>query len=215
MKKSYKKHICTLKNGVVLGSAGVAMMAILSGCENSSQQQNKEQNAQSSEQKQQNKFLVIEQKPDGKYVVVEEMPTSGPSRAMIRQKDANGTVTERIMSEEEMKKLAEQEYKKVQDGTSETLKSESGGGGMGLAGTILAVAAGSLLGNMVGNALMNNKNFAQRSSAANQSAYSRPSSGGSTPNSSSPAKKSFFGGSSSGSSSASSGSSSSSSSYGG
>jgi len=106
------------------------------------------------------------------------------------------------MSEEEMKKLAQQEYEKVQNGTSETLKSGEGHGGMGLAGTILAVAAGSLLGNVIGNALMNNKNFASRSNSVNQSAYTRPSTP--PPPSSAPAsgdKKSYFSNSSSGTSS--------------
>lgn len=183
-------HIRSIAKGVALGSAGVAMMSILGGCESSQQQ----------EQKSQNKFLVIEQLSDGKYVVVESMPTEGPSRAIIREKDENNNTVERIMSEEEMKKLAEQEYAKVQNGTSETLQNNGSSAGMGLAGTILAVAAGSLLGNVIGNALMNNKSFASRSSSVNQSAYTRPS----TPPPSSSAssdKKSYFSNSSSGTSS--------------
>ena len=100
------------------------------------------------------------------------------------------------MNEDEMKKLAEQEYQKVQAGTSETVSSSEGSAGMGLAGTILAVAAGSLLGNMIGNALMNNKNFASKSSSVNKSAYSRSAAGSSgAKTSSSSTKKSFFGGS--------------------
>jgi hypothetical protein len=176
------KHISSLAGGVALGSAGILMMSILSGC---SQQQEQAQN----------KFLVIEQQTNGKYVVVEEMPTDGPSRAIIRERDENGNVTERFMNEAEMKALAEQEYNKVQNGTSETLQSGAGNAGMGLAGTILAVAAGSLLGNMIGNALMNNKSFARNAATTNKSAYSRSASGSSTKSSSS--KKSFFGSSSS------------------
>lgn len=183
MKKKYIKHIYTLAGGIALGSSGVIMMSVLAGCESKQEQQVP-----------QNKFLIIEQQGDGKYIVVEEMPTEGPSRAIIREKDANGNTVERFMNEEEMKKLAEQEYQKVQDGSSETLKSGEGSAGMGLAGTILAVAAGSLLGNMIGNALMNNKSFASRSSTVNKSAYSR-SAAGSTPNSGTSAKKSYFGGS--------------------
>ncbi|MCW8838255.1 MAG: hypothetical protein OQK11_06105 [Thiovulaceae bacterium] len=173
------KHISSISSGMALGSAGIAMMSILSGC---SQQQ---------EQQAQNKFLVIEQQTNGKYKVVEEMLTQGESRAIIRQRDANGNITERFMSEAEMKALAEQEYAKVQDGSSETIQNGNADAGMGLAGTILAVAAGSLLGNMIGNALMNNKNFAKRSSAVNKSAYSRSAAAKSTKKSSS--KKSFFG----------------------
>jgi len=175
------KHISSIKSGIALGSAGIAMMSILSGCSD-----------QQSQQQAQNKFLVIEKQDNGRYKVIEEMPTDGPSRAIIREKDANGKVTERFMNEAEMKTLAEQEYKKVQDGTSETVQNNSGDAGMGLAGTILAVAAGSLLGNMIGNALMNNKNFSKNSATANRSAYSRSKSSNFSKKSTS-SKKSFFG----------------------
>jgi hypothetical protein len=174
------KHISSLVGGVALGSAGVLMMSVLSGC--------------SQQQEAQNKFLVIGQQANGKYVVVEEMPTDGPSRAIIREKDENGNTVERFMNEAEMKALAEQEYQRVENGTSETLQEGSGSAGMGLAGTILAVAAGSLLGNMIGNALMNNKSFARNSASANRSAYSRSAAAKSRAKSSS--KKSFFGSSS-------------------
>jgi len=176
------KHISSIAGGVALGTAGILMMSTLTGCEQ------KQQEAQ-------NKFLVIEQQPNGKYKVVEEMPTKGPTRAIIRERDANGNITERFMNEEEMKALAEQEYQKVKNGTSETLQDNSASAGMGLAGTILAVAAGSLLGNMIGNALMNNKNFSRNANSVNRSAYSR-SAAGKTATSSSGSRKSFFGGTS-------------------
>jgi len=175
------KHITSLASGVALGSAGIAMMSVLTGCEAPQEQQ-------------QNRFLVIEQQTNGKYIVVEEMPTEGPSRAIIREKDMNGNVIERFMNEAEMKALAEQEYQKVQNGTSET--TQSGGGGMGLGGTILAVAAGSLMGNMIANSLMGNKNFSQRASSVNKSAYSRSAAGKASRAGKSTRKKSFFGGNS-------------------
>jgi hypothetical protein len=181
------KHISSIANGVALGTAGIMMMSVLSGC--------------SQQKEAQNRFLVIEQQANGKYVVVEEMPTDGPNRAIIREKDADGRTVERFMNETEMKALAEQEYQRVENGTSETLRENSGSAGMGLAGTILAVAAGSLLGNMIGNALMNNKNFARNSASANKSAYSRSAASRSKTKSSS--KKSFFGSSSRSSSSSS------------
>ena len=174
------KHISSIASGVALGSAGIAMMSVLSGCEAPQEQQ-------------QNRYLVIEQQTNGKYIVVEEMPTEGPSRAIIREKDMNGNITERFMNEAEMKALAEQEYQKVQNGTSET--TQSGGGGMGLAGTILAVAAGSLMGNMIANSLMGNKNFSQRASSVNKSAYSR-SAAGKASRAGKSTKKGFFGGNS-------------------
>ncbi len=169
------KHIISIASGVTLGTAGIMMMGTLTGCEQRQQEA-------------QNKFLVIEQLPNGKYKVVEEMATEGPTRAIIRERDELGNIQERFMSEEEMKALAAQEYEKVQSGTSETIQDNgSGGAGMGLAGTILAVAAGSLLGNMIANSLMNNKAFSRNTrSAYTTSAYKKKTARTSS-------KKSFFG----------------------
>ncbi|QOP46067.1 hypothetical protein [Sulfurimonas paralvinellae] len=168
------KHISSLASGVALGTAGMIMMSTLTGCEQRQQET-------------QNKFLVIEQLPNGKYKVVEEMPTEGPTRAIIREHDEYGNIRERFMNEDEMKALAAQEYEKVQNGTSETVQENPSGEGMGLAGTILAVAAGSLLGNMIANSLMNNKAFSRNTrSAYTSSAYKQSKQRTST-------KKSFFG----------------------
>lgn len=180
------KHISTIGSAALLGSMGVVVMSSITGC--SGQQQ----------QEPQNRFLIIEQQPNGKYIVVEEMPTEGPSRSIIRERDENGVVTERFMNEDEMRLLAEQEYQKMQNGQSELNQEPSASPGMGLAGTILAVAAGSLLGNMIGNALMGNKNFQRHSNSVNKSAYHKSAA---ARKASSSSKKSFFGGSKTGSSS--------------
>ncbi|HEX5710879.1 MAG TPA: hypothetical protein VFX68_05990 [Sulfuricurvum sp.] len=176
------KHIISAKN-IMLGSTGLAVLSILSGCQSAPEEQ--------AVQEGQNKFLVVEQQPSGKYVIIEEMPTTGPSRAIIKETDENGTVHERVMSEAEMKEMADQEYKKMQEGKSE-LNAEPQGSGMGLAGTILAAAGGALLGNMIGNALMNNKNVQRHQDMSNRSAYHR-SGGGAGGASTSSSKKSFFG----------------------
>jgi hypothetical protein len=183
------RHIKAIGNGIFLGTAGVTVMSVLAGCAQGQQEP-------------QNRFLVVQQQPGGKYVVIEEMPTEGPNRAIIREYDDNGQITERFMNEAEMKALAQQEYDKMQSGQSE-LNAPPQGEGMGLAGTILAVAAGSLLGNMIGNALMNNSNFRQHADRVNRSAYHASKSGKTTK--SGTAKKSFFGSTKSGTSSTSSG----------
>jgi hypothetical protein len=160
-------------SGIALGSMSLVVMSALSGCVQEQQEPK-------------NRILTIEQTSLGKYKVIEEIPTEGPSRAIIRERDENGYITERLMSEDEMRVLAEQEYQKVQEGRSETTQGENTGG-MGLGGTILAVAAGSLLGNMIANQLMGNKNFSQNANHVNKSAYhaQKRSSGASS-------KKSFF-----------------------
>jgi uncharacterized membrane protein YeaQ/YmgE (transglycosylase-associated protein family) len=178
-----KKQMMKTVNAIALGSVGIMVSSAITGC--APQQQ---------EQQMGNKFLVIQEDANGKYTVVEEHPTEGPTRAIIRDKEGN----ERFMNEAELKALAEQEYQKVEDGTSETVSAPSGDAGMGLAGTILAAAAGALLGNMIANKLMNNSNFQQRSTMNNKSAYSRSTSPTKSSTSTS-SKKSYFGGSSSGS----------------
>lgn len=190
------KHSISARH-VIMGTAGLAVLSALSGCQNNKQEES------TSKAENQNKFIVVEQLSDGKYVVVEEMPTTGPSRALIRSKDENGTTSERIMSEAEMKALADQEYKKMQEGKSE-LNSEPKSEGMGLGGTILAAAGGALLGNMIGNALMNNTNFRKNQDASNKSAYHQSANQGGQKPAATGQKKSFFGSSSSRSSSTSS-----------
>jgi hypothetical protein len=190
------KHSISARN-VIMGTAGLAVISALSGCQSNQE----ESGATKSEG--QNKFIVVEQLSSGKYVVIEEMPTTGPSRALIRSKDENGTINERVMSEAEMKALADQEYKKMQDGKSE-LNAEPKSEGMGLGGTILAAAGGALLGNMIGNALMNNTNFRKNQDASNKSAYHQSANQNGPKPAASGQKKSFFGGSSSRSSSSSS-----------
>lgn len=176
------KHTYTA-NTLIAGSMGLIVLSALSGC--SSQEKKPQEEAP-------NKFIVVEQLSSGKYVVVEEMPTTGPSRAIIKETDVNGTVHERILTEAEMKELADQEYKKMQEGKSE-LNAEPKSEGMGLAGTILAAAGGALLGNMIGNALMNNSNFRKNQDASNRSAYHKSAAGGAGSATSSSQKKSFFG----------------------
>ncbi|PHM16998.1 MAG: hypothetical protein CJD30_08745 [Sulfuricurvum sp. PD_MW2] len=178
----------TSANHIMLGTMGFVVLSALSGCQSAPEEKTAEEKAAEAK----NKFLVVEQLTNGKYVIVEEMPTEGPSRAIIRSKDENGTVHERVLTEAEMKEMADQEYKKMESGQSE-LNGEPHSEGMGLAGTILAAAGGALLGNMIGNALMNNANVRKHQDMSNRSAYHRSASGMSTPASSSTQKKSFFG----------------------
>ena len=166
------KHIKSVGTGAAIGSMSVVVMSALTGC---SQAQEDTIN--------QNKFVIVEELSNGKFAVLEETPVNGPTRIMVKSKDG----TMRQLSDEEMKTLAQQEYDRVQKGTSETTQNH-GSEGMGLGGTILAVAAGSILGNMIGNALMGNKSFAQSNRAATQRARNiNRSRGGSS------GKKGFFG----------------------
>ena len=117
---------------------------------------------------QQNYFLVIEQtaaEPD-KYVLAEKHETSGDTRAVLKKLDGS----EVILSNDELKALAEAEAAKVEAGTSAlTQEASAESSGMGLGEMVLASAAGALIGGMLANKLSGNSNF-QR----NQQANTRP-----------------------------------------
>lgn len=157
------KHIKKGISYTLLGTFGLGVMAALSGCENTQTEQ------QAQQANFENKFIVFQERENGKYDIVEEHPTSGPTRAIVKGLDGS----ERFMSEEELKALAQAEYDKMQAGNSELNAAPSGDTGLGLGGAILAGAAGALLGNVIGNALMNNKSFNQHRQTSNKSANAR------------------------------------------
>jgi hypothetical protein len=173
------RHINSAVSYSVLGSMGVVVMSALTGCE-------------APQQEQQNKFMVIQEKENGRYEIVEEHPTDGETRAILRGADGQ----ERFLSNEELKRIAEEEYAKMQNGQSE-LNGAPSDEGLGLGGTILAAAAGALIGNMIANALMGNKNFQQHQQRTTKSAYTRSANKSTASKSGSTAqKRSFFGSSS-------------------
>ena len=167
------QHFKTASRSVVAGTIGIAVLAVLSGCED------KNTASQANINDAKNQFLVIVENPKGIYTVTEQYPSSGPSRAVLR--DINGK--ERVIDEAELKQLAQHEASKIEDGTS-NLTRENNQGGLSLGETILAVAGGAMLGNLVGNALSNslrgNKNFqtrqntAQRNSSINRNVNQSP-----------------------------------------
>ena len=192
------KHIKKVRSYSIAGSIGLTVIASLAGCGDQGQSPQDGQGTDNlqSQQEGQSFFIVIEQTgtAPAAYKVVEKHPTTGPTRAILREMDG----TERFMSEEELRQLADQEAAKVEAGTSRlTQGPEMSGGGLSLGETILAAAAGSLVGGMLANKLAGNSNF-QR----NQQRYGagRPTSTISQPRypSSSSAKSprtGFFGGS--------------------
>jgi hypothetical protein len=114
---------------------------------------------------------------EGRYKVIEQYPANGPSRAIL--KDINGT--EKLLSEAELKALAEVEAKKVENNTSNLTKapneSSMHSGGMSLGETILASAAGALIGGYIANKLFNNPNFQAHQRTVAPSAISKPAGG--------------------------------------
>ncbi len=149
------KHIKKIISYSIAGSLGLNVVASLQGCSPQSPQQSEQD---SGYRQNQHFFLVIEQtgaNPDT-YKVVEKHPTDGPTRAILRQMDG----TERFLSEDELRRIAQQEARKVESGESRLTQDPATlSGGMSLGETIMAAAVGSLIGGMIANRLLSNRNF--------------------------------------------------------
>lgn len=198
------KHI--KKFGELAGRG--ALLAILAagvaGCDGS---MNESQNVQIK----QNATVFIEKTEQG-YKIADEFP-SNETRVFLREKDENGVVNERLLSQAEIDALLKEENAKIEAGTSNLTNgnAQMSSGGMSLGEAILASAAGAIIGSWIGSKLFGSPGYnAARSGAySNPSAYSRSQSsfggGAKTGAASGGAKSGYFGGSSSASGSASSG----------
>ena len=154
------RHIKKAVSYSVAGALGLSVIASLQGCSDQGPQPPNMSgfDAGADDQQQQNHFLVIEQTgtaPDT-YRLVEKHPTTGPTRAILRMPDG----TEQFLSEAELKRIAEEEAARVEAGDSRLTQDPSmHAGGLSLGETLLAAAAGALIGGMLANRLASNQNF--------------------------------------------------------
>ncbi|HRF56015.1 MAG TPA: hypothetical protein PLV58_01330 [Campylobacterales bacterium] len=169
-----KRYVKKISQVSAFGSMAVLAALALGGCGEKPKEQPAASGSSVAEaSKAQGQFLVIQEIAKDKYKVVEQYPANGPSRAIL--KEMNGT--EKLLSEEELKKLAEVEAKKVENNTSNLTKENSAqmhGGGMSLGETILASAAGALIGGYIANKLFNNPNFQNNQRMNTPSQMSQP-----------------------------------------
>ncbi|HEG8474504.1 TPA: UPF0323 family lipoprotein [Campylobacter jejuni] len=197
-----KKIKKIIQIGMIGGLAAVAGGA-LAGCGSNNDNAdtlNQAANAQGA-------FVIIEETAPGQYKIKDQYP-SDETRVVL--KDLNGT--ERILSKEEMDALIKEEAAKIDNRTSNLTKDNGqiSSGGLSLGETLLASAAGAILGSWIGSKLFNNQNFAnqQRGAFSNQSAYQRSvnsfNKAGTTSSASSAKKSGFFSGGSKAASSSSS-----------
>lgn len=195
------RHIKKALSYSIVGSIGITVVASLGGCGDQGGQPPRDGGFGSIQDAglEQNQFLVIQQtgaNPDT-YEVVEKHPTTGPTRAILR--DLEGK--EHFLSEEELKRIAAAEAARVEAGTSNLVQEEGmSSGGLSLGEVLLAAAAGSLVGGMLANRLMGNRNFQQ---AQQRYGGGRPTSSISQPYNKQAATRAqprtgFFGGSRSG-----------------
>ena len=166
------KHIKKIRDYSIVGGVGAALVFGLVGCE-APQSENKGDNrAFANASQKQNAFVVIEEVAPKQYKIVDEYPAK-ETRVILKTLDGK----EKILSKEELDALIKEEAKKIDKGTSALTNPEvaNQGGGLSLGETILASAAGAILGSWIGSKLFNNQNYQQqrRTSYKSPSTYSR------------------------------------------
>ena len=164
------KHIKKIATYAAVGGFGAIVMAGLAGCGNNN---GGDENALNEVAQNNGAFVIIEESAPGVYKILEEYPST-ETRVVL--KDINGT--ERVLSKDEIDKLLAQANANIDNGTSNLTKTSDAqlsSGGLSLGETILASAAGAILGSWIGSKLFGNQNFqaTRQNSYKNPSAYTR------------------------------------------
>ncbi|AGZ82453.1 UPF0323 family lipoprotein [Campylobacter fetus] len=168
------KHIKTLKEISKISGVGAILIFGLAACGNT-EQKNANSAVQEASQKQ-GATVFIEKNSDGSYKIADEFP-SNETRVFLREPNADGAMSERLLSQSELDKLMQEENAKIDAGTSGLTNQNASvsGGGMSLGETILASAAGAIIGSWIGSKLFNSPGFQNQRQGAykNPSAYNR------------------------------------------
>jgi hypothetical protein len=131
---------------VALTGLSTLLAVGVTGCGNTAQQE---------QQQAKGAFVIIEETAPKKYQVKDEFPAE-ETRIVLKQLDG----TERVLTQEELDKLMQEENSKIDNGTSNlTNPQATQSGGMGLGEAILASAAGALIGSWIGSKLFGNQNY--------------------------------------------------------
>jgi len=202
--KNKKYFLKKISNYAVVGGLGATLITAFAGCEDRNNNNNQNGGTLSNVSQKQGAFVIVEKNAQGGYQIVDEFPSTSTT-IVLRE---NGT--ERILSKSEVDTLVAQEAQKIDNGTSNLTNPQNAqmsGGGMGLGETILASAAGAMLGAYIGNKLFNNSNYQnqRRTNYKSPSTYSKSVNSfnkakTSSSTSSSNKKSGFFGGNKSSSS---------------
>ncbi len=181
------KYIKKLSDYAVAGGVGALLITGLTGC-----QDEKPQEAQAQAQAK-GAFVIIEETTPGKYKIKDEFPAD-ETRIVLKKLDG----TEKVLTKEELDALMKEESAKIDNGTSNLTKpaqEQVSSGGMGLGETILASAAGAMIGSWIGNKLFGNQNYQNNRQAGykSPSTYSKSQKSFNKPRSSSSKKSGFFG----------------------
>jgi len=177
------KYITKLSTLAATG-LGAVLVTGVTGCTQQTQEQEKAKGA----------FVIIEETAAGKYQIKDEFPAD-ETRIVLKKLDGS----ESVLTQAQLDALIKEEAAKIDNGTSNLTKDNaqvSQQGGMGLGETILASAAGYMLGAWIGSKLFGNQNFNNNRKAGykSPSTYSKSKKSFNKPRKSTSSKKGgFFG----------------------
>jgi len=167
------KYITKLSTLAATG-LGAVLVTGVTGCTQQTQEQAQAKGA----------FVIIEETSVGRYQIKDEFPAD-ETRIVLKKLDGS----ESVLTQAQLDALIKEEAAKIDNGTSNLTKENaqvSQQGGMGLGETILASAAGYMLGAWIGSKLFGNQNFNNNRKAG----YKSPSTYSKSKNSFNKAKKS-------------------------
>ena len=177
------KYITKLSTLAATG-LGAVLLTGVTGCTQQTQEQAQAKGA----------FVIIEETTPGRYQIKDEFPAE-ETRIVLKKLDGS----ESILTQAQLDALIKEEAAKIDNGTSNLTKDNaqvSQQGGMGLGETILASAAGYMLGAWIGSKLFGNQNFNNNRKAGykSPSTYSKSKKSFNKPRKSTSSKKGgFFG----------------------
>lgn len=163
------KHLRKISDCAIIGTMSAMVLVSMSACSgDNAQSGGRGDNAAVAKAAQQGAFVVIQENADGSYKILEEHP-SDSTRILLKKPDGS----ERMLTQEEIDALVAEENRKIDNGTSQLTNPT--GGGLSLGETILASAAGAIIGSWIGSKLFNNNNFTsqQRGAYSSPQAYER------------------------------------------
>jgi len=175
------KYITKLSTLAATG-LGAVLITGVTGCTQQTQEQAQAKGA----------FVIIEETTPGRYQIKDEFPAD-ETRIVLKKLDGS----ERVLTQAQLDALIKEEAAKIDNGTSNLTKDNaqvSQQGGMGLGETILASAAGYMLGAWIGSKLFGNQNFKNNRKAGykSPSTYSKSKKSFNKPRKSSAKKGGFF-----------------------
>ena len=158
------KHLRKISDCAIIGTMGALVLVSMNACSgDNAQSSGRGDNTAVANAAQRGAFVVIQENEDGSYKILEEHPSEN-TRILLKKPDGS----ERMLTQEEIDALVAEENQKIDNGTSQLTNPT--GGGLSLGETILASAAGAIIGSWIGSKPMSAAKMCAKTPRARQAA---------------------------------------------